>query len=163
MEYMKSQAVLERTYAYYIKESTDKHADRYFDVVASTGDQLYLGYESEKLMPRFVEAVRATRGFMVVYDVDQNPSTAREIVITPYFGNSDGNTRSWQEVWGGKNDKPWLVSVPAIYDKRDRKSMYGHGVGMSQRDAMIKADEEKLDYMSLIKYYYTGVEVEQIY
>lgn len=163
MEYMKSQAVLERTYAYYIKESTDKHADRYFDVVASTGDQLYLGYESEKLMPRFVEAVRGTRGFMVVYDVDQNPSTAREIVITPYFGNSDGNTRSWQEVWGGKNDKPWLVSVPAIYDKRDRKSMYGHGVGMSQRDAMIKADEEKLDYNALIKYYYTGVEIEQIY
>ncbi len=163
MEYMKSQAILHRTYAYYIKEHTDKHADRFFDVVASTGDQLYLGYESEKLMPRFVEAAQFTRGLMVVYDVDKNPLTLSDVVITPYFGNTDGRTRSWTEVWGGKDDKPWLVSVPAIYDKRDKKSMYGHGVGMSQRDAMIKASEEKLDYGSLIRYYYTGVEIERIY
>lgn len=163
MEYMKSQAVLERTYAYYIQQSTTKHDDRYFDVVANTGDQLYLGYESEKLMPRFLEAVASTRGMMVVYDTDKNPDTPRDIVITPYFGNSDGRTRSWKEVWGGKDDKPWLVSVPAVYDKRDKKKMYGHGVGMSQRDAMIKADEERLDYNALIQYYYTGVEIEQIY
>lgn len=163
MEYMKSQAILQRTYAYYIQQSTTKHDDRYFDVVANTGDQLYLGYESEKLMPRFLEAVAATRGMMVVYDTDKNPDTPRDIVITPYFGNSDGRTRSWKEVWGGKDEKPWLVSVPAVYDKRDKKKMYGHGVGMSQRDAMIKADEEKLDYTALIKYYYTGVEIEQIY
>ena len=163
MEYMKSQATLQRTYAYYIKEHTTKHDERNFDVVASTGDQLYLGFESEKLMPRFVDAVMQTRGLMVVYDVDNNPDTLKEIVITPYFGNSNGKTKSYKEVWGGKDDKPWLVSVPAIYDKRDHKKMFGHGVGMSQRDAMIKADEEKLDFVSLIQYYYTGVGVEQMY
>lgn len=163
MEYMKSQATLERTYAYYIKEHTSKHDERNFDVVASTGDQLYLGETSEKLMPRFVEAVHSTRGQMVVYDVDKNPDTAKEIVITPYFGNSNGMTKSFKQVWGGKDDKPWLVPVAAVYDKRDKKKMYGHGVGMSQRDAMIKAKEEGLDFVALIQYYYTGVDVETIY
>lgn len=163
MEYMKSQAILERTYAYYIQQYSTKHDDRFFDVVAHTGDQLYLGYESEKLMPRFVEAVNATRGLMVVFDTDKNPATQSDIILTPYFGNSDGMTRSYKQVWGGKEEKSWLMPVPAIYDKRDKKKMYGHGVGMSQRDAMIKANEEKLDYAALIKYYYTGVEIEQIY
>lgn len=162
MEYMKSQAVLERTYAYYIQQTT-KHDDRFFDVVAHTGDQLYLGYESEKLMPRFVEAVESTRGLMVTYDTDQNSTTPSDIVITPYFGNSDGMTRSFRQVWGGKEEKPWLMPVAATYDKKDRKKMYGHGVGMSQRDAMIRADKEGLDYGALIKYYYTGVEIERIY
>lgn len=154
MEYLKSQAVAQRTYAYYIANYSTKHDARYFDVVAHTGDQLYLGYESERIMPRFVEAAKATRGYMVTYN--------NEIVITPYFGNTGGRTLSWTEVWGGSH-KPWLVSVPATYDKRDGKRLYGHGVGMSQRDAAIRAEEEGLDWTSLVKYYYTGVEVAKIY
>lgn len=154
LEYLKAQTVAQRTYAYYVKEYSAKHDIRNFDVVAHTGDQLYLGYESERIMPNFVQAAKITSGYMVTYN--------RDIVITPYFGNTDGRTRSWVEVWGGK-EKPWLVSVPAIYDKRDKKKLYGHGVGMSQRDAAIRADEEKLDWITLIKYYYTGVEVERVY
>ncbi|KKW42812.1 MAG: SpoIID/LytB domain protein [Candidatus Magasanikbacteria bacterium GW2011_GWA2_56_11] len=154
LEYLKSQAVAQRTYAYYIKEQSSKHDTRNFDVVATTGDQLYLGYESERIMPRFVESAKATRGYMVTYDND--------IVITPYFGNTGGRTLSWTEVWGGSH-KPWLVSVPATYDKRDGKRLYGHGVGMSQRDAAIRAEEEGLDWVALIKYYYSGVEVAKIF
>lgn len=151
-EYLKSQAVAQRTYAYYIKEYSNKHEARNFDVVANTGDQLYLGYQSEGLMPRFVNAAEATRGFMVTYNDD--------IVITPYFGNTDGRTRSWVQVWGGSN-KPWLVSVRAEYDAG--RSMFGHGVGMSQRDAAIRAEKEGLSWEELLKYYYTGVEIEKIY
>lgn len=152
IEYLKAQAVAQRTYAYYI-QTTSKHDSRFFDVVATTGDQLYLGAANEPAMPRFIDAVNTTRGQMVTYN--------NEVVITPYFGNSDGRTRSWAEVWGAK--RPWLVSVPAIYDERDNKSMFGHGIGMSQRDAAIKAEEEKLDWVQLIKYYYTGVELHRIY
>ncbi len=154
LEYLKSQAVAQRTYAYYTKENTGKHDSRNFDVVAHTGDQLYLGAENEPSMGRFIEAVNATRGLMVTYNND--------VVATPYYGNSDGRTRSWTEVWGGK-EKPWLVSVPATYDARDGKKMYGHGVGMSQRDAAYRADEEKIDFVALLKYYYTGIEVHKIY
>lgn len=152
LEYLKAQAVAQRTYAYVV-QNTSKHDSRFFDVVASTGDQLYLGANNEPEMPRFIDAVNATRGLMVTYNND--------VVITPYFGNSDGATRSWSQVWGG--NKPWLVSVPATYDERDNKKMFGHGVGMSQRDAAIRAEEEHLDWVQLIKYYYTGVELHKIY
>ncbi len=154
MEYIKSILTAARTYAYYVAEYTGKHDDRYFDVFATTGDQLYLGYVSEKLMPRVASAARATRGMMITYEDD--------IVITPYFGNSDGRTRDWTDVWGG-SEKPWLISVPAIYDARDNKRMYGHGVGMSARDAAYMADEEEKKYIDILKYYYSGVEVEKIY
>jgi peptidoglycan hydrolase-like amidase len=85
-----------------------------------------------------------------------------EIVITPYFGNADTRTRSWTEVWGGK-EKPWLVPVDTTYDDRDNKKLFGHGVGMSQRDAAYRADETGADFITLLKYYYTGVDVSKIY
>lgn len=154
MEYLKAQSIAQRTYAYYIAEHSDKHDVRNFDVVADTGDQLYLGYENERIMPRFVEAAEATRGMMVLYN--------NEVVITPYFANTDGRTRAWTEVWGGST-RPWLVSVVANYDKARRTRLFGHGVGMSQIDASIRADKEGLDAVSLVKYYYTGVEVVRMY
>lgn len=154
IEYLKAQSVAQRTYAYYTMEYTAKYKTRYFDVVAHTGDQLYLGYNSEQRMTNFVGAAQATRGFMVTYN--------NEIVITPYFGNADTRTRSWTEVWGGKA-KPWLVPVATTYDDRDNKKLYGHGVGMSQRDAAYRADETGADFITLLKYYYTGVDVSKIY
>jgi len=154
IEYIKALLTAARTYAYYVAEHSTKHDKRFFDVVATTGDQLYLGYRSEALMPRVKQAQDATRGYMISYNND--------IVITPYFGNSDGRTRDWTDVWGGTK-KPWLVSVPAIYDKRDNKKMYGHGVGMSARDAAYMAEEENKKYEDILKYYYSGVEVVLMY
>lgn len=154
IDYIEALLTAARTYAYYTMTHTDKHASRFFDVVAHTGDQLYLGYASEVLMPRVVEATRNTRGYMVTYD--------GEIVVTPYYANSDGRTRSWTEVWGGAT-KPWLVSVKAKYDVMYPKKMLGHGVGMSARDAAYMADREDVDFKDILKYYYTGVNVEKVY
>lgn len=159
-EYLKAQSIAQRTYAYYIMEHSDKHDKRHFDVMSTTADQLYLGYQSEMIMPRFVAAAVATRGMMATYDVDNNPTTAKQVIITPYFANTDGRTRAWTEVWGG-SVKPWLVSVKAGYDKGKR--LFGHGVGMSQLDAANRAESEGLSAVDLVKYYYTGVEVEAIY
>jgi len=160
IEYLKAQMVVERTYAYYIAKDTNKHTDDHFDVSAGTADQLYLGVLSEQVMPNFVSAVQATRGYMVTYDTDNNPATANAVVITPYFGHSDGHTRSWSQVWGG-SAKPWLVSVPAQYDQG--LSLYGHGVGMSQNDAMERAKKEGLNWKQLLTYYYRGTSVEKMY
>jgi len=153
-EYVKALLVAARTYGYYIKEYTTKHDSRNFDVVANTGDQLYLGYASELLMSNVVAAQKATKGYMITYNSD--------IVITPYYGNSDGRTRSWTEVWGGAA-KPWLVSVPAVYDQRDNMAMYGHGVGMSARDAAYMADEGGKSWQEILHYYYTGININLIY
>ena len=152
MEFLKAQAVAARTYAYYVSTFTNKHEKRFFDVVAHTGDQLYLGVNNEELTPRYTEATNSTRGQMITYNND--------IVITPYFGNSNGKTKSWTSVWGG-GEKPWLVPVVAEYDAG--RSLYGHGVGMSQRDAAIRANKEGSTFEQLLKHYYTGIEIERIY
>lgn len=161
MEYMKAILTAARTYAYYIQNHKSTQT-AVFDVVATTADQLYLGYESEVLMPRVAEAAQATRGMMITYDTDTNAETPSEIVITPYFANADTRTRSWSEVWSGAG-RPWLVSVPTEYDKRDKKKLYGHGVGMSARDASIRAAEKGESFDTILKYYYTGVGVEKMY
>jgi len=159
-EYQKALLIAARTYAYYLKSCACKYGS--FDVVPSTADQLFLGYNAEIAMPNIRKAANDTRGMMITYDTDNNPSTPSEIVITPYFSNTDGRTRSWSEVWGGK-DKPWLVSVEATYDKRDGKKLWGHGVGMSNRDAIIRAVEGKATWEEILKYYYTGVGIERVY
>lgn len=153
-EYLKSQSVAQRTYAYYIKEHSAKHDKRNFDVVAHTGDQLYLGYENEPIMSRFVKAAQATRGYMVTYNND--------IVITPYFARTHCATKGWHQVWGGKV-RPWLVSVRTNYDCQRAKRALGHQVGMSQIDASIRADKEGLNFKQLLAYYYTGTAAERIY
>jgi hypothetical protein len=154
MEYIKALLTSARTYAYYIKEHSTKHDKRNFDVVAHTGDQLYIGYVNEEVSPNVVRASRETKGYMITYK--------NNIVITPYFGNTNGRTRAWTEKWGGST-KPWLLSVPAVYDKRDNKSMFGHGVGMSQRDAAYRAYELDENWEELIQYYYTDVEIVKMY
>ena len=148
-EYIKALLVAARTYAY---KSFGKYP--FFDVLGNTYDQLYLGYESERLMPLVANAARATRGQMVTYD--------GEVVTTPYFANSTGTTKSWNKVWGNsKGNHSWLVPVVAEYDRG--QPMRGHGVGMSARDAAVRADKEGVDWQHLIKHYYTGVELEKLY
>ncbi len=151
-EFLKAQVIAARTYAYFTQQGTTKHDERNFDVSGTTGDQLYLGYVNEVLSPNMVEVASTTRGQMVTYN--------SKVVITPYFGHSNGKTRAYNTVWGGAV-KPWLVPVKCKYDKG--LTRYGHGVGMSQRDAALKAQKEGVDYLTLLKYYYTGTEIEKIY
>ena len=41
--------------------------------------------------------------------------------------------------------------------------MFGHGVGMSQRDAAYRAYELDENWEELIQYYYTDVEIVKMY
>ena len=149
IEFVKANLTAARTYAY---ASLGKYP--FFDMLASTYDQLYLGYNVEVHNPHIAMAAEASRGRMVTYD--------GEVVITPYFGNSGGYTKSWSSVWGG-TAKPWLVPVKATYDLRDGRRQFGHGVGMSQRDAAYRAEKEKVNFIELLKYYYTGIEATLMY
>ena len=146
-EYIRALLTAARTYAFMSKEKYP-----FFDVLGNTYDQLYLGYESERLMPYVAQAARDTRGYLITHN--------GKVVVTPYFANSTGRTVTWQSAWGGSN-KAWLQPVSANYDVGQR--MRGHGVGMSARDAAIRADKEGVDWKYLIKYYYTGVDVLRVY
>lgn len=146
-EYVKALSVAARSYAYALISKKPPTEKRMFDVYATTVDQLYLGYNSELFMPKFVSAALATSGELVTYN--NNP------VITFYFSRSSGNTKS-----GGK-DRPWLKSVVATYDKG--KKMLGHGIGMSNSDAQQRAAKDGWNYQQILEYYYSGTNVEKIF
>ncbi|MBI2645044.1 hypothetical protein HYW94_02620 [Candidatus Uhrbacteria bacterium] len=150
-EYQKTMTIAARTYAkYHIARST-KYADEQFTVRTTDADQVYRGYNSEIRLPKVSQAVLETRGVMVFYN--------NMLAITPYYSQSDGRTRSWEEVWAG-GPKPWLVSKddPACKGL----PLLGHGVGISARGAVAMALEGKTAE-EILKYYYTGVELRKRY
>ena len=152
MEYIKALLVAARSYAFTSIDPPNTKNKSIFDVYATTVDQLYLGYNSEIDMPRIKEGADATYGEMVTHGGTP--------VRAPYFANSNGQTKLWSAVWGGAN-KPWIQSVECVYDKGMKQ--YGHGVGMSNRDAMQRVIKDGWTYDQVLKYYYAGVEVERVY
>ena len=149
-DYLKALIIAERTYAQYHIDTGTKHADENYTVDA-TYDQVYRGYGFEERAHKVVEMIEATEGQMVTYD--------GEIVVTPYFSQTDGRTRSWQEVWSGE-PKPWLVSVPD--PACEGLEMLGHGVGMSAYGAREMA-EDGSTYEEILKYYYQTIEIQDYY
>ncbi|MBN1258265.1 SpoIID/LytB domain-containing protein [Candidatus Peregrinibacteria bacterium] len=151
-EKMKAMAVLARTYAkYYMDPANRKFPDMPYDGSDDPNVfQKYLGYGVEIRNPNFVGAVAVTENEVVTYN--------GKLVKTPYFSQSDGKTKSAQEVWGWK-DTPYLVSVPDPYCAG--KTMSGHGVGLSGcgAEGMAKAGKT---YDEIIKYYFKGVKIEEL-
>ncbi len=146
--FTKAILVAARSYALYTKHHT--HKGDVYALDTTEGSQVYRGANFSDRAPDVVAAVKATRGKIVTYQ--------GQPVITPYFSSSDGRTRSWSEVWSG--DYPWLQSVsdPCC----TTHALLGHGVGMSGDGAMYFADKG-WGYKKILKYYYTGVEVEKRY
>ncbi len=149
-DYLKALIIAERTYAQYHITTGTKHATENYTIDA-TYDQAYRGYNLELRSPNITECVGDTAGLMVTYD--------DEVVVTPYYSHSDGRTRSWEEVWSG-GPYPWLQSVPDPASKG--LDMLGHGVGMSALGAREMAEDGN-SYEEILKYFYTGIELEKIY
>jgi hypothetical protein len=160
VEFQKVMTAAARTYAMYhylrgidygVLDGSTKHASEHYHVDA-TYDQVYRGYGSEIRMPKLAQAVNETSGMIVTYN--------NELAITPYFSRSDGRTRSWQEVWYG-DLKPWLVSVTVPEDAG--KTLLGHGVGLSAQGALIMTANENKKWDDVLKYFYQGTAIQQIY
>lgn len=147
MEYQKAQVTAARTYGFYHVERASKHASEFFHVDAYR-DQVYKGFGSEGRMPKLVDAVEATRGVIAFY--------GDKVAITPYYSQSDGRTRSWNEVWYG--NVAWLQSVPAPCDAG--KALLGHGVGMSASEGICQARAGKA-WKDILNYFYTGVDLRK--
>ena len=156
-EYQKALIVAARTYAKYHIDRNSKNAAEGFTVKPTEADQVYRGYASEQRMPTIARAVEETTGVFVYY--------GDQLAITPYSSNTDGRTRSWEEVWGGE-PKPWLVSVPdpccTGMAMRYSPTSYSHGVGMSARGALAMALDNK-GFEEILKYYYTNIELRRTY
>lgn len=149
-EMQKAFVVAERSFAQNIIDIGGKYYNGHFDVSRWAMDQVYHGYNYELQSPNLTQAVSETAGEMVTYD--------GKVVTTPYFTQSDGKTRSNEEVWGSA--KPWLVAVDDPGSAG--KEMYGHGVGMSGTGVRYFAEKGK-SYREILEHYYRGVEVKDLY
>jgi len=150
-EFHKAQVIAARTFALYHIERGGKYKKGQFVLTGSASDQVYRGAKAAARRPNLVHAVEETRGIVVTYDGD--------VVVTPYYAQSDGRTRGWEQVWGGP-PKAWLASAsdPVCEGKRQ----IGHGVGMPQRCAMELA-RQGWNFQTILKNYYQGVELRKIY
>lgn len=152
IEKQKVIAVLSRTYArYYMEEENRKFPGMPYDGT-DEGDvfQRYLGYGTEIRSPNFVNAVSMTENEVVSYN--------GELIKAPYFNHSDGRTRSAEDVWGWK-DTPYLTAVADPASKN--MALKGHGVGLSGLGATKQAEQGK-KFDEIIKYYYTGVDLQTL-
>lgn len=160
LEFQKTLIVAARTYAMYhynrgidykIPDGSTKHGDEHFHVDA-TYDQVYKGYGSEQRMPKLSQAIDQTRGITVTHNGN--------IVVTPFFSRSDGRTRSWEEVWGG-TAKAWCKSVKVPQDQG--QTLWGHGVGLSARGALIMTRDEGKTWKETLAHFYQNTELKQVY
>lgn len=152
-EKIKAIIIAARTYAQYYITVDSKFPDEAYDLDDNPDvSQKYLGYGFEKRAPDIVDAVEATKGKVVTYQ--------GKVVKTPYFNQSDGSrTKSAEEVWGWKNT-PYLISVDDSYCTGG--AFLGHGVGLSGCGAKAMAEQGK-NYDEILKHYYTGVEIKDLY
>lgn len=147
-EKIKTIIILARSYAKYYRDTARKFPGKPYDLDDDPDHtQKYVGYGLEKRSPNIVSAVKQTKGQIVIYK--------GKPVLTPYFNQSDGRTRSALEAWK-MTDKPYLLSVPDTFCETTQ--LKGHGVGLSGCGATKQAKMGKTAE-EIIKYYYTGVEL----
>lgn len=148
--FLKALYTAARSYAYYLYLHPTKHAGEPYLIDSTANDQIYVGYGLTARSLSIVDAVEITAGKIVTYN--------NEPVVTPYFSQSDGRTRSWSEVWGG--DYPYLQSVVDPCCTSDE--LLGHGVGLSGQGAIYFANQG-WHWQEILLYYYTGVELEKLW
>ncbi|MFA5821252.1 MAG: SpoIID/LytB domain-containing protein, partial [Candidatus Gracilibacteria bacterium] len=152
MEKVKAVIVAARSYARYYLTEDQKFPGKPYNLDDDPAvSQKYLGYGFEKRSSNISSAVEATKGEVVYYQ--------GKIVKTPYFSSTDGTrTRSALDVW--KWDAPYLVSVDDSSCKGT--AFAGHGVGLSGCGAKGLA-EKGSKYTEILKHYYTGIEIVDLY
>lgn len=151
MDYLKALITAARTYVLYHYQHPTKYAGAPFLLTSTAADQVYRGFGFETRAPNIAKAAQETHGQVVTYQ--------GEVVVTPYFSQSDGRTRAWEEVWAG-GPKPWLISV--LDPCCTGKDLLGHGIGMSAAGARYFAQEGKI-WDWIVKYYYTGIKLQEWY
>lgn len=150
-EFQKALAVAARTYVLYHSSLGGRQPGNGFIITNTANDQLYAGYDYETRVPDLQAQMKVTRGVLVTYD--------SKPIAALYFSQSDGKTRSGEEVWRSKR-------FPYLQAKKDPyggKRLVGHGTGLSARGAIGFAREEDWNFRKILTYYYTGVKLERAY
>lgn len=154
-EYLKALGIAARTYVLYHKIITGgRRVAQDFDIGATALDQIYRGYEYELITPRMATTFNQVKGIIVTDSEGDKP------VSTVYFSDSDGRTRSAQEVWNSSRF-PYLQSVDDPHHASS--SCKGHCVGMSAQGAYGFAAKDNFSFQKILKHYYKGVSLVKAY
>jgi len=167
MEYQKTMMVAARTYAYYYWQKGGKHgSDEVYQLIRTSGDQLYKGYGREIFAPDVSEAVRLTRGEIASFN-------GQPIVAAYSSGAADLITlgsRSACSVWGGQFCQSGFEYLAGgVKDPDGTQYSYSscsgsnHCVGLSGAGTRQFAKLGSKNYQEILKYYYPGVEIKKIY
>ncbi len=151
LEYQKSLAVAARTYVLYHLSLGGRQPHNGFTITNTANDQLYAGFDYETRVPDFNANVKATRAILLTYE--EKP------IASLYFSQSDGKTRSGEDVWRSKR-------FPYLQAKKDPyggKRLVGHGTGLSARGAAGFARNDGWNFRKILTYYFTGVKLERGY
>lgn len=111
VEALKAQAVAARTYALQRKRAAG--ADRDYDLVDTTADQVYKGYEDE--YRNVADAVAATRGVVGLY--------GGGFATCYYTASNGGQTALPSQIWGGDADDAYLAMADDPYDLENPRSL----------------------------------------
>ncbi|HVE92619.1 MAG TPA: SpoIID/LytB domain-containing protein [Actinomycetota bacterium] len=148
-EAMKAQAVAARTYALW-EAGRGSYRDRGYDICGTTSCQVYSGVAHERGPngDKWVEAVRATRGEVLLHD--NKPILAR------YHSSSGGHTLSNEVVYPSSGKHPYLKGVPdepddrsplyrwtVDFTKQEMEAILRRGVDLAGTLEAIEADEQK--------------------
>ena len=157
-EYYKALATAARSYALYHRNVTGgrKPAQGY-DIGRTADDQIYRGYEYEVLVPRLVRAVDATRGVIVT---DKN---GNDPLITTYFSDSGGKTKTAKQVWGTTASRFNHLQKAVNDPHHAAGSCRGHCVGLSAQGAFGFAKADGWSFDRILKYYYQNIRLVKAY
>jgi Stage II sporulation protein len=169
-EYNRVMTTIYRTYGFWKILYSTKYAPMGFKVDATSGSQIYYGYDWEVGHDRIKIAAEATRGRIVTYDNDP--------ALTPYSSWTDGKTRRYEDGhWGHVCDKdsskiskvyPWLSEADDSWGKHptlsrcDLANGGNHMVGLSANGALNQARQGRV-FDQILTHYYRGVSVNPRY
>ncbi len=160
MEHTKVMTTIFRTYGYWYVKYAPKYAPLGFQIRSDSGSQIYNGYDWETQYPNIKTAAQDTQGTIVSYGGD--------VALTPYSSWSDGNTRSYQQVWGS-TDYPWCQSVSDPYGNwysynSGTLPAGNHMVGLIAHGSLnLAGSPYDWTYDRILKYYYTGISLNPFY
>ncbi len=160
-----------RTYGRWYMEYATKWADEGFQILSTSGSQLYKGYDYEQSHASIRQLAQQTNGIIMKYGED--------IALAAYGSWTDGNTRRYEDGhWGGtcrsitgtrSSVYPELSKVSDPYGKNPSLSTCelaasgNHMVGLSANGSLVLARDYDWDWTKILNYYYTDINLVKEY
>lgn len=173
-QHSRAMIVAARTYArWYLQPTVTKWVEEGFNVLSTSGSQIYRGYDYEVDHPSIPELARATNGIIM-------KNRDGDIVLAAYGSWTDGRTRKYEDGHWGSTCKaatsgdtssayPELSAVDDPYGKHPSSDTCtlaasgNHMVGLSANGSLVLARDHGWSWTRILPYYYSGISIVKEY